>query len=485
VDTTDQPAIEPAAAVANQFWTQDSPGIPGDAEAGDWFGLSLGTGDFDGDGFTDLAVGIPHESLADATRAGSVAIIRGSASGLTGVRSQLWSQATVGVLDLPDLGDQFGWSLVGADFDGDGFDDLAIAARYEDLPATLPKDEPVATNAGVVHVLYGSRQGLRAVGDQLWSQDSPGIAEAAQDDEMFGYSLAAADFDRDGFDDLAIGAPYERYHHDRDGGVHVLRGSRRGLTATGSQFWSQDSPGVMNRAWEREQFGQSLAAGDFDHDGFGDLAVGVWFQDFCFICNQGAVNVLYGSRRGLTAQGDQFWTQDSPGIPDTADPFDRFGNALAAGDFDGDRFDDLAVGAPREDDRGANVYQDKGAVNVIYGSVNGLRGAGSQLWTQDSPGISEVAGRVDLFGLALAAADFDGDGARDLVVGVRFEDGTRDNDGAVQVIYGTLQGLRAAGNQLWTQDSPGILDKAEKGDHLGWSVSGESPASGTPADNHP
>ncbi|MDQ3448100.1 MAG: FG-GAP-like repeat-containing protein, partial [Chloroflexota bacterium] len=350
-----------------------------------------------------------------------------------------------------------------------------------DLVVGMPKEDIAGReDAGGVSVIHGSPSGLSSAGDQFWDQDSTGILDQAESGDLFGASLASGDFDGDGFDDLAVAAPYEDYRDQRDGLVHIIHGSAAGLSAAGNQLWSQDSPGIRDEAHLREQFGQTLASGDFDGDGFADLAVGVWFQDFCFICNEGAVNVIYGSPGGLSPAGDQFWTQDSSGIRDQSDPFDRFGHSFAAGDFDGDGFTDLAIGAPREDLEPGDVFQDQGGVNVIHGSPAGLSSPGNQFWTQDSPGIRDVAEEGDQFGLSLAAADFDGDGWSDLVVGVRFETNAADDEGAVHVIYGSSTGVNASGNQLWSQSSPGILDDAESGDRFGWSMSSQWPASGTP-----
>jgi hypothetical protein len=72
-----------------------------------------------------------------------------------------------------------------------------------------------------------------------------------------------------------------------------------------------------------------LAAGDFDGDGFDDLAIGVPEEDVGGASDAGAVNVLFGSAAGLTAAGSQIWHQDSAGVPGAAENFDRFGNVLA------------------------------------------------------------------------------------------------------------------------------------------------------------
>jgi hypothetical protein len=85
----------------------------------------------------------------------------------------------------------------------------------------------------------------------------------------------------------------------------------------------------------------------------------------------------------LTGVGSQLFTQDSPGVPDSAEEFDQFGHGLAAGAFNDDSFVDLAVGVPGET---VGSFQFAGAINVLPGSARGLTGTRSQLFTQNSPG---------------------------------------------------------------------------------------------------
>jgi FG-GAP repeat len=211
-----------------------------------------------------------------------------------------------------------------------------------------------------------------------------------------------ADFNNDGFADLAVGAPFEDVGAIVAGGaVNVLYGTPTGLTGNGSQLFTQNSPGVGGAAEHGDAFGRALATGDFNQDGFADLAIGAPGEDVGGIVGSGAINVLYGSASLLTGIGSQLFTQDSPGVGDAAEEGDTFGFALTAADYDNDTFADLAIGVPSEA-VGAIFFG--GAVNVLYGSTGLLTGAGSQLFTQDSPGVGSAPEELDQFGWALAGS---------------------------------------------------------------------------------
>jgi len=298
--------------------------------------------DFNRDGFADLAVGVPEEDVGSVVDAGAVNVLYGSGAGVTGAASQFFTQDSSGVANSTEAYDNFGDALAAGDFDHDGFADLAIGARLEDVGGMI--------DAGAVHVLYGSPDGLTATGSQFFTQATPGIASSPEEEDWFGSVLAANDFDHDGFADLAIGVNLEDLGSIAvAGAVHVLSGSASGLLATGSQLLTQDTPGVPSSAEFGDNFGATLTTGDFDHDGFADLAVGAVFEDVGGIENAGAVHLLYGSAAGLTGSGSQLFSQDSPGVANSAEREDAFGYTLAAGDFDHDGFDDLAVAAYPED----------------------------------------------------------------------------------------------------------------------------------------
>jgi hypothetical protein len=450
-----------------QFWSQDSPGVLDAAQPDDLFGQVLAAGDFDGDGFDDLAVGVPFEDLLGADE-GAVAVLYGSAGGLQAASrdDQVWSQNTAGIADQPEDGDQFGWALAAGDFDTDGFADLAIGVPSEGLSHGRGY-------AGAVEVIYGSANGLTASGDRKFTQDTEGVMGLAEALDEFGKALAAGDLNDDGYADLAIGAPYEDVVDENgdEGAVNVLFGFAQGLQADApdDQLWTQNSSGVKGGSENSDHFGAVLISGDFGNGSADDLAIGVP-DEALGLPQEGAVNVLYGTPSGLDADDpdDQLWTQDSAGIADAPDNGDVFGSALAAGDMGHGSFDDLAIGVPGEA-FGPGANESKGVAHVLYGSASGLSSAGSQLWSQDAPGVGDQSEYQDRFGFALAVADFGGTSEADLASGVPGEtvDGPPVSIGAVQILYGSSAGIGTVGQGFFTQDTPGVPDTAEEHDFFG------------------
>jgi hypothetical protein len=420
-------------------------------------------GDFNGDGFADLAVGVPGDDSAEIN-AGAVNVIRGGARGLTARGNQLWTEDTPGLPSRANRGEAFGSALAVGDFNGDGFADLAAGAPRDQVGG--------APAAGAVVVLNGSPAGLRQAGSRQWTQDSGGVPGRAARNNLFGNALAAGDFNGDGFADLAVSAPQQRVGAKFSAGsVTVLYGSPVGLRAAGSRMFTQSSREIAGRPGNLHLFGWSLAAADFGRSRARDVAIGIPLDGAGGRSRAGSVTVLYGSDAGLRVARSQRWTQDRRGVADASQSGDLFGWSLAAGDLGKAGLSDLAVGVPGED---LGTVADAGAVNVLFGGDRGLRGAGSQFRTQDSPGIRGKARPDDAFGSALAAADFGRNSHADLAVGVPGEDvGTTSAAGGVNLIYGSRTGLTPRANRLWTRNSTGVVGSARTGERFGEELAAE------------
>jgi len=351
-------------------------------EHGDDFGRAVATGDFDGDGYVDLAVGIPGEDIDSTPDVGMVLVFKGSAQGLA--EPYVLDQD----LNSNDDGDLFGTSLAAGDFNGDGYDDLVVGAPGESIGVGTP-----GPRTGVVFHFQGSPSGLSQV---RFLHQEPLELDEGEDD--FGRTLVAGDLDRDGYADLVVGAPGKDLGSGPAGLLFVFRGSPEGLSASYTLDQSPSGNGNGDR------FGDSLAMGDFNGDGYLDLAVGAPGESIGTGPRSGAVFHFQGSPSRLSYV--RHLSQLSMGGDEGGD---EFGRALAAGDFDGDGKDDLVVGAPGE---AIGTGPRSGAVFLFRGTTRGLTAV--RYLSQSGLAIN---GQGDRFGSALATGDYNGDGYADLAIG--------------------------------------------------------------------
>lgn len=455
------PAGEASAqlqSLGTQFWHHDSSGVGGSPETNADFGRALTIGDYNCDGLHDAAFGVPRDDQLGGAQDGGQVLVLYAANGGVGLSSagrQRWSQFSILGSGSPTPFENFGAALASGDFDSDGCDDLVIGVPFDDVEGV--------NAAGSVHVLYGrAANGLTTLDDDYWHQGPNSAGAGLEAGDQFGRAVAVGDFDGDGFDDLAIGIPGEGIGSGAGevtdaGAIQVLFGGASGLSTTSGVILRRGT-NLFGSPVANEQLGEVLAAGNINASVGDELVIGIpTFRISAALPNAGAIMLLTDIDNFIF---DQTFTQDSPDIPGVAEAGDSFGGSLAVGDFDGNGFAEVAVGAIGEDIEGAIPANSVGAINIID-----VTAGNHSLWTQGNLP-PEQPEAFDNFGSALAAADFNGDNIDDLAIGVSGEDlgSAIPNAGLVHVMRGSSSaGLTTTGRQIWLQ----TLDPPDPGDRFG------------------
>ena len=406
------------------------------ASTGDHFGNAVAAGDFNGDGAEDLAVAMPdaNDVGGECIDCGLVIVRWGAPrTGVAnGPATTVVHQGLAGSPDPPAAHERFGTALAAGDFNGDNYDDLAVG---------IPGD--LSNQPGAVQIYYGWSTGLQLETSEYFTEADAGGGDAVCGGARFGDQLAVGNFDDDLYDDLVIGAPGGCTIQDdnvvRGGSVYVGHGQEWGVVPWFGYRITQDEVEMQDVVENGDQFGKALAAGRFDGDLYDDLAIGVPGEN-----DYGLIQTLFGSQFGLLFATNIVWLPGALG--EDPEPGDRLGRSLAAGDFDGDGFVDLAVGNPQEDLCDANERPDVGRVSIAYGAAAGFDLGRTK---RIDPVVNCTDGDpASLFGWALAAGDFDGDGRDDLAVGQPNSDIGGGEAGRVRILMGE-SGSGFGGRARW------------------------------------
>ncbi|NOT34394.1 MAG: hypothetical protein HOP12_09515 [Candidatus Eisenbacteria bacterium] len=369
-----------------------------------------GVGDFNGDGYADVAASAPNFGSSGVIEHGNVIIYSGGPSP-SGSLTALW-----GGYDWSFYA-HFGSALAPAgDVNGDGYADVAMSS---------PDIDNAFTDQGAVYVLYG-RNGAPTAIQQF---------NGTMNGEHFGQSLGTAgDVDGDGFSDLIVGAFGFSNPEFQEGRAVLYRG-----TADAPQLSPQ---ATMAGTQSFENVGWSVAgAGDVNGDGYDDAIVGAWLWDSpTFAWDVGRATVHLGGPAGLSAT-------PSSSLEGTVIGAALGFNVAAAGDVNGDGYGDVIVGQP---------YNGLDAAKIYPGGPSGV--STTPIWTGTGATGSGYGTTV------AGAGDVNGDGLSDVLVGAPLDDSFGTDSGRAYLYLGATGGMSTTPTRYF--------DGSQPGEHLGESVAG-------------
>jgi hypothetical protein len=362
-------------------------------------GAVAGVGDVNADGYDDLLIGAYGYDNGTASNAGAAYLLLGPVSGTKNLGS-IYDSLAVG----EGSSDQFGASLNGAgDLDADGYADFIVGApEYSASSSAGP---------GRAYLFYGSN----SLASSLLASSADAILHGESNGDQAGLRVSTAgDWDGDGFDDVLIGADGDDDGGSNAGAAYVLLGPLSGTTSLGSAHLKL----VGESSSDKVGFAID-SIGDMNNDGYSDLILGAYQQDYT-ATDAGIAYLVFGnttvSTKDLSVADVKLYGE--------AKNHNAGYSVAGLGDIEGDGDPDLLIGAPKADSNAGRAY-------LVYGPIT------DNMDLADAGAVFKGEAASNFVGRGLAGAgDVDGDGYRDLLLGAQGEDSGAKDGGAIYIMLG-------------------------------------------------
>ncbi len=399
----------------------------------DLAGATLGpAGDINGDGFQDFAIGALEADGASNAKidSGETYVLFGKSVWPATTNLSSVGTTTSGFVVYGAEADDYSGSSINSagDVNGDGFDDLLISAYKADGLGNLE------SSAGETYLIFGAATFAATIDlNNVGSTVSGSRLVGSRADDFSGRSVdCAGDFNGDGFADLLIGAPYaDALNNTKSsaGDMYIVFGGTSvaatidltniGTSVPGLRFYGADIDDYAGRSVS--------SAGDVNGDGFDDVLIGALFADAKSNLKNlaGEAYLVFGSQTPPTVIDLTNVGVSVPGVKlFGADIDDQAGASVhAAGDVNGDGFDDLLIGAYAADGL-TNTTVDAGEAYIVYGAATMSAEINLADVASTSIGITIFGINADDFsGRAVSGAgDVNGDGFADFLIGAHRAD---------------------------------------------------------------
>ncbi|MEP5732409.1 MAG: DUF4214 domain-containing protein [Sulfitobacter sp.] len=364
--------------------------------------------------------------------------------------------------------------IAGAALDFETNPTLDVSVTVDDAAVAGTPDATAPLTVAITDILEGPIE----LSEVELSTDARGfVINGVSAFDQSGRSVSSAgDVNGDGFDDLIVGAFADAPNGERSGASFVVFGKGDGTAVELSAVEAGTGGFVINGVSARDYSGYSVSsAGDVNGDGFDDLIIGA-FADDPNGGYSGASFVVFGKSDGTAVELSAVEAGTGGFVINGVSAGDFSGRSVSsAGDVNGDGFDDLIVGAPRDAPNGSN----SGASFVVFGKGDGTAVELSAVEAGTGGFVINGVSASDYSGNSVSSAgDVNGDGFDDLIVGAPYDDPNGERSGASFVVFGKGDGTAVDLSAVETGTGGFVINGVSGADFSGFSVSSAGDVNG-------